>query len=34
MNVLIVGCGKLGVRIAGILDHYGHTVSVLDEDED
>lgn len=34
MNVLIVGCGKLGIRIAGILDHYGHTVSVLDEDED
>jgi trk system potassium uptake protein TrkA len=30
MNVLIMGCGRLGARIAGILDSGGHNVTVLD----
>ena len=30
MNVLIMGCGRLGARIAGILDSGGHAVTVLD----
>lgn len=30
MNVLIMGCGRLGARIAGILDAGGHAVTVLD----
>ncbi len=30
MNVLIMGCGRVGARIAGILDQSGHNVTVLD----
>ncbi|MGH2610563.1 MAG: potassium channel family protein [Tepidiformaceae bacterium] len=30
MNVLIMGCGRLGARIASILDGLGHSVTVLD----
>ncbi|MCC6382801.1 MAG: TrkA family potassium uptake protein [Dehalococcoidia bacterium] len=30
MNVLIMGCGRLGARIAGLLDQAGHAVTVLD----
>lgn len=30
MNVLIMGCGRLGARIAVTLDAAGHTVTVLD----
>ena len=30
MNVLIMGCGRLGARVAAILDASGHTVTVLD----
>ena len=30
MNVLIMGCGRLGARIATVLDEAGHTVTVLD----
>ena len=30
MNVVIMGCGRLGARIAGILDSEGHSVTVLD----
>lgn len=30
MNVLIMGCGRLGARIASLLDDQGHTVTVLD----
>lgn len=32
MNVMIMGCGRVGARIAGILDQSGHTVTVLDMD--
>ena len=30
MNVLIMGCGRLGARIAATLDAAGHQVTVLD----
>lgn len=30
MNVMIMGCGRVGARIAGILDQQGHSVTVLD----
>lgn len=30
MNVLIMGCGRLGARIAATLDQGGHKVTVLD----
>ena len=30
MNVMVMGCGRVGARIAGILDQMGHSVTVLD----
>jgi trk system potassium uptake protein TrkA len=30
MNVLIMGCGRLGSRIAMLLDQAGHRITVLD----
>ncbi len=30
MNILVLGCGKAGVRLAKLLDSKGHDVSVLD----
>ena len=30
MNVVIMGCGRVGARIASELDLEGHTVSVID----
>ncbi len=30
MNVVIMGCGRVGSRVASILDHNGHNVSVVD----
>lgn len=32
MNILIVGCGRVGRRLAGVLQRLGHDVSVLDAD--
>ncbi len=32
MNVLIVGCGRVGATLAGILDHEGHHATVIDVD--
>lgn len=32
MNILIVGCGELGSRLANTFFHEGHTVSVVDND--
>jgi trk system potassium uptake protein TrkA len=32
MNVLIMGCGRVGARLAGLLDEDGHKVTVLDND--
>lgn len=32
MKVVVMGCGRVGGRIASILDHNGHDVSVIDTD--
>lgn len=32
MNVVIVGCGRVGATLAGILDSEGHQVTVVDRD--
>lgn len=32
MNILIVGCGKVGAHLANYLDSMGHDVSVVDRD--
>ena len=34
MNILIVGCGKVGSELAALLDSEGHDVSVVDKDEE
>ena len=33
MNILILGCGKAGVRLARLLDSKGHDVSVVDHSQ-
>ncbi len=32
VKVVVMGCGRVGARVAGILDHNGHDVSVIDVD--
>ncbi len=32
MKVLIMGCGRVGARLAALMDADGHTVTVLDND--
>ncbi len=32
MNVVIVGCGRVGAFLAGLLDSGGHTVTVIDRE--
>ena len=32
MNILIMGCGRVGAHLAGILDSEGHKVTILDVD--
>ncbi len=32
MKVLIMGCGRLGAQLAGLLDADGHRVTILDMD--
>jgi trk system potassium uptake protein TrkA len=32
MKVVIMGCGRVGARVASILDHNGHDVKVIDTD--
>ena len=32
MKVVIMGCGRVGARFAGMLDADGHSVTVLDTD--
>lgn len=34
MNVLIVGCGKVGSRLAGVLESQGHDISIVDKDSE
>ncbi len=33
MNILIVGCGRVGAELAATLDQSGHDISVIDYDE-
>ncbi len=32
MKVIIMGCGRVGARLAGLLDADGHAVTILDTD--
>ncbi len=32
MNVIIMGCGRVGAHLAGMLDKEGHKVTILDID--
>ncbi len=32
MKIIIMGCGRVGAQLAGLLDADGHTVTVLDND--
>ncbi|MFC1984411.1 potassium channel family protein [Chloroflexota bacterium] len=32
MKVIIMGCGRVGARLAGLLDAGGHSVTILDTD--
>jgi len=32
MRVVIMGCGRVGARIAGLLDHSGNSITVIDTD--
>ncbi len=34
MNILVVGCGKVGARLASALSREGHDVSVVDRSEE
>ena len=33
MKVVIMGCGRVGARLAMLLDNEGHSVTILDTDE-
>ena len=33
MKIIIVGCGRVGARLANLLDADGHSVTILDIDE-
>jgi len=30
MNIVIMGCGRVGARVASSLDHNGHRVTIID----
>jgi trk system potassium uptake protein TrkA len=32
MKVVIMGCGRVGAQLAGLLDNDGHSVTILDTD--
>lgn len=32
MNIVIMGCGRVGAQLAGMLDEEGHKVIVMDSD--
>lgn len=34
MNVIVMGCGRVGARVSAILDQNGHNVCVLDTNPD
>lgn len=33
MNILIIGCGRVGAELASALDRRGHDISIIDRDE-
>lgn len=33
MNILVIGCGKVGSKLATVLDKMGHDVCIVDRDE-
>ncbi len=33
MNIIIMGCGRVGAQLAALLDRDGHKVTVLDVDQ-
>ncbi|MEG1429610.1 MAG: NAD-binding protein, partial [Hydrogenoanaerobacterium sp.] len=34
MNVLVIGCGKVGSKLATVLDKMGHDVCIVDRDNE
>jgi trk system potassium uptake protein len=30
VKIVIMGCGRVGARVASILDHHGHDVAIID----
>jgi trk system potassium uptake protein TrkA len=32
MKIIVMGCGRVGARLAGMMDAAGHSVTVLDTD--
>ncbi len=34
MKIVIMGCGRVGARLAGLLDADGHSVTILDTNSD
>lgn len=34
MNIVILGCGRVGALLATMLDREGHTVSIIDQSSD
>jgi trk system potassium uptake protein TrkA len=32
MNIIIMGCGRVGARLASLLDEDGHKVTIIDND--
>ncbi|MFC1983748.1 potassium channel family protein [Chloroflexota bacterium] len=32
MKIVIMGCGRVGAQLAGLLDADGHTITILDTD--
>ncbi len=34
MNVIILGCGRVGAQLANVMDQAGHSVSVIDSSSD
>ena len=32
MNIVIMGCGRVGARVAALLDHTGNNVTIIDTD--
>lgn len=34
MNIVILGCGRVGAKLASLLDNEGHKVSIIDKNRD